>query len=94
MDRSSSLSISPRQHDGYLADSEENPDLTSLQAQIQQARSNAKKSQRRKEASQEMKRRESKETTAGKRFISPYEISYFILFFIFYFFFATHVQKE
>ncbi|XP_078343229.1 uncharacterized protein LOC144628969 isoform X2 [Oculina patagonica] len=63
-DYSSSLSISPTQHDGYLADSEENVDLSSLQAQIQQARNNTKKHQRRKEEGQEIKRRESRERKA------------------------------
>lgn len=61
---SSSLSISPEQHDGYLADSEENTDLSSLQAQIQQARNNAKKYQRRKEEGQEIKRKESRDRKA------------------------------
>lgn len=64
MDYASSLSVSPTQHDGYLADSEENADLTSLQAQIQQARNNTKKYQRRKDEGQEMKRRESREKRA------------------------------
>lgn len=63
MEYSSSLSISPEQHDGYLADSEENADL-SLQAQIQQARNNAKKYQRRKEEGQEIKRKESRDRKA------------------------------
>lgn len=44
----SSFSGSPTQHDGYLADSEENADLTSLQAQIEQARNEAKRHHRRK----------------------------------------------
>ena len=61
---SSSLSISPEPHDGYLADSEENADLSSLQAQIQQARNNAKKYQKRKEEGQEIKRKESREKKA------------------------------
>lgn len=59
-DYSSSLSISPAQHDGYLADSEENVDLSSLQAQIKQARNDAKKQQKRKEEEQETRRKESK----------------------------------
>ena len=62
MDYCSPLSISPTQHDGYLADSEENADLTSLQAQIEQARSNTKKYQRQKDEAQDTKRRESKES--------------------------------
>ncbi|KAJ7352905.1 hypothetical protein OS493_033171 [Desmophyllum pertusum] len=62
VDYCSSLSISPTQHDGYLADSEENADLTSLQAQIEQARSNTKKYQRQKDEAQDTKRRESKES--------------------------------
>ena len=61
---SSSVSISPEQHDGYLADSEENADLSSLQTQIQQARDKAKKYQKRKEEGQERKRKESREKKA------------------------------
>jgi len=61
---SSSVSISPEQHDGYLADSEENADLSSLQTQIQQARDNAKKYQKRKDEGQEIKRKESRERKA------------------------------
>lgn len=57
---SSSMTISPRQQDGYLADSEENADLSSLQAQIQQARDEARKNQRKKEELKEMTRKESK----------------------------------
>ena len=53
------MTISPRQQDGYLADSEENADLSSLQAQIQQARDEARKNQRKKEELKEM-RKESK----------------------------------
>lgn len=64
MEYSSSVSISPEQHDGYLGDSEENADLSSLQAQIQQARNNAKKYQKRKEEGQEIKRKESREKKA------------------------------
>ena len=64
MKYSSSESVSPEQHDGYLADSEENADLSSLQAQIQQARNNTKKYQQRKEEGQEMKRKESREKKA------------------------------
>ena len=56
--------MSPEQHEGYLADSEENADLSSLQAQIQQARNNAKKYQKRKEEGQEIKRKESREKKA------------------------------
>ena len=62
MEYSSSLSISPTQHDGYLADSEENADLSSLQAQIQQARNEAKRQQKRKEEGGESRRKESKGT--------------------------------
>ena len=54
------MTISQRQQDGYLADSEENVDLSSLQAQIQQARSEARKNQRKKEEVKEMTRKESK----------------------------------
>ena len=54
------MTISPRQQDGYLADSEENVDLSSLQAQIQQARNEAKKNQRKKEEAKEMTRKASK----------------------------------
>ena len=64
MDRPSSWSVTPTQHDGYLADSEENADLTLLQAQIQQARNNAKTIERRKNESQETMRRESIEKNA------------------------------
>lgn len=64
MEYSSSVSVSPEQQDGYLGDSEENADLSSLQAQIQQARNNAKKYQKRKEEGQEMKRKESREKKA------------------------------
>ena len=64
MEYSSSLSISPEPHDGYLADSEENADLSSLQAQIQEARNNTKRYQRRKEEEQEIKRKESREKRA------------------------------
>ena len=63
MENSSSFSISPSQHDGYLADSEENADLSSLQAQIQQVRNEAKRQQkRRKEERGEGSRKESKGT--------------------------------
>lgn len=55
------MTISPRQQDGYLADSEENADLSSLQAQIQQARNEAKKNQRKKEEVKEMTRKASKD---------------------------------
>ena len=55
------MSISPERHDGYLADSEENADLSSLQAQIQQARNNAKKYQKRQGEGQDIKRKESRE---------------------------------
>ena len=54
------MTISPRQQDGYLADSEENAGLSSLQAQIQQARNEARKNQRKKEELKEMTRKESK----------------------------------
>ena len=64
MEYSSCVSMSPEQHEGYLADSEENADLSSLQAQIQQARNNAKKYQKRKEEGQEIKRKESREKKA------------------------------
>ena len=64
MEYNSSVSISPEPHDGYLADSEENTDLTTLQAQIQQARNNAKKYQKRKEEGQDIKRKQSKEKKA------------------------------
>ena len=70
MDRPSSWSVSPTQHDGYLADSEENVDLSSLQAQIQQARNNAMKTERRKHESQERKRRESGEKNAKDEHIA------------------------
>ena len=59
--------MSPTPHDGYLADNEENADLTSLQAQIQQARNNTKKYQRRKVEGHEMKRRESRERKAKEQ---------------------------
>lgn len=49
------MTRSPRQQDGYLADSEENADLSSLQA-----RSEARKNQRKKEEVKEMTRKESK----------------------------------
>lgn len=62
MENSSSFSISPTQHDGYVADSEENADLSSLQAQIQQARNEAKRQQKRKEEGGEGRRKESKGT--------------------------------
>lgn len=56
----SSISNSPvPEHDGYLADSEENADLSSLQAQIQQARNDAKKHQRRNEGGLESRKKES-----------------------------------
>ena len=70
MDRPSSWSVSPTQHDGYLADSEENVDLSSLQAQIQQARNNAMKTERRKHESQERERRESGEKNAKDEHIA------------------------
>ena len=70
MDRPLSWSVSPTQRDGYLADSEENVDLSSLQAQIQQARNNAMKTERRKDESQETMRRESKENSAKDEHIA------------------------
>lgn len=54
------MTVSPRQQDGYLADNEEIADLSSLQAQIQQARNEARKNQRKKEEVKEMTRKESK----------------------------------
>ncbi|XP_022805080.1 DNA ligase 1-like [Stylophora pistillata] len=75
MDRPSSWSVTPTQHDGYLADSEENADLTLLQAQIQQARNNAKTIERRKNESQETMRRESIEKNAKDERIAATEDS-------------------